>query len=222
MSYYSPCIVDISRNWLTFQECFKTPITCIGTIKPKSFGLRLTLEDGTNQNISSRSYNHFSLHRQKIKSSFTMISLISIRTQLTKVLNFKNPHTGLRWPLLLEYSLPLAQHMGLHTLSAVFLAWAFRLNYAAILLGNFVNNPWTTYPNSWRHDVDRIFYFGHTGYSHILLGQLIYRSHHEGRHAVYSSLCSWSLYSWAFVLTTCLSLSPPYDYPVQKTTPYFQ
>lgn len=43
----------------------KIPITCIGTIKPKSFGLRLKLEDGTNQNISNRSYNHFSLHRPK-------------------------------------------------------------------------------------------------------------------------------------------------------------
>lgn len=43
----------------------KTPITCIGTIKPKSFGLRLTLEDGTSQNISNRSYNHFSSHRPK-------------------------------------------------------------------------------------------------------------------------------------------------------------
>ncbi len=39
---------------------FKTPITCIGTVKPKSFGLKLTLEDGTNKNILSRSYNHFS------------------------------------------------------------------------------------------------------------------------------------------------------------------
>jgi thiamine-monophosphate kinase len=43
----------------------KTPITCIGIIRPKSFGLRLMLKDGTNKNISSRSYNHFSLHRLK-------------------------------------------------------------------------------------------------------------------------------------------------------------
>ena len=70
------------------------------------------------------------------------------------------------------------------------------------------------YPNSWRHDVDRMFYSRHTGYSHILLGQLISRNHHEGRHAVCSSFYSWSLYSRSFVLITCLSLSSLYDYPV--------
>jgi len=55
---HQPKLANLSRM-------FKTPITCIGVIKPKSFGLRLTLEDGTNQTISSRSYNHFSSHRQK-------------------------------------------------------------------------------------------------------------------------------------------------------------
>ena len=35
---------------------------------------------------------------------------------------------------------------GLHTASVVFLAWAFRLNFPAILVGSLINNPWTVVP----------------------------------------------------------------------------
>ena len=35
---------------------------------------------------------------------------------------------------------------GLHTLMALGLAWAFRLNRVAILAGTFMNNPWTIGP----------------------------------------------------------------------------
>jgi uncharacterized protein (DUF2062 family) len=35
---------------------------------------------------------------------------------------------------------------GLHTLSVFFIAWAFRLNAAAILAGSLINNPWTVVP----------------------------------------------------------------------------
>ena len=35
---------------------------------------------------------------------------------------------------------------GLHTASVVFLAWALRLNFPAILVGSLINNPWTVVP----------------------------------------------------------------------------
>lgn len=35
---------------------------------------------------------------------------------------------------------------GLHTASVVFLAWALRLNFPAILAGSLINNPWTFVP----------------------------------------------------------------------------
>jgi len=75
-----------------------------------------------------------------------MVSLISIRTQLTKILHLQeSPHrTALTFAI--GVFIAFSPMYGLHTLSAVFLAWAFRLNYPAILLGNFVNNPWTTAP----------------------------------------------------------------------------
>jgi uncharacterized protein (DUF2062 family) len=35
---------------------------------------------------------------------------------------------------------------GIHTLMALGLAWAFRLNRVAVLAGTFTNNPWTVGP----------------------------------------------------------------------------
>jgi len=35
---------------------------------------------------------------------------------------------------------------GLHCASAIFLAWAFRLNFPALLVGTLINNPWTVVP----------------------------------------------------------------------------
>lgn len=35
---------------------------------------------------------------------------------------------------------------GLHTLSALFCAWAFRLNVIALFAGSLINNPWTFVP----------------------------------------------------------------------------
>jgi hypothetical protein len=39
-----------------------------------------------------------------------------------------------------------APHYFFHTASVVFCAWAFRLNYIALFLGSFLNNPWTLVP----------------------------------------------------------------------------
>lgn len=75
-----------------------------------------------------------------------MISLTGLRSQLSQVLHLQeSPHrTALAFSV--GVFIAFSPTYGLHTISAVFLAWAFRLNYAAILLGNFVNNPWTTVP----------------------------------------------------------------------------
>ncbi len=75
-----------------------------------------------------------------------MISLASIRTQLTQVLHLEEPPHRTALAFAVGVFIAFSPAYGLHTLLAIFLAWAFRLNYAAILLGNFVNNPWTTIP----------------------------------------------------------------------------
>lgn len=75
-----------------------------------------------------------------------MISLKSIRTQLTQVLHLEEPPHRTALAFAVGVCIAFSPAYGLHTILAIFLAWAFRLNYAAILLGNFVNNPWTTIP----------------------------------------------------------------------------
>lgn len=35
---------------------------------------------------------------------------------------------------------------GLHTLTVLFCAWAFRLNFIAVMSGSLINNPWTLVP----------------------------------------------------------------------------
>ena len=75
-----------------------------------------------------------------------MISLISIRTKLTKVLKPQESPNRAALAFAIGVFIAFSPTYGLHTLSAVFLAWVFRLNYAIILLGNFVNNPWTAVP----------------------------------------------------------------------------
>jgi uncharacterized protein len=75
-----------------------------------------------------------------------VISLQSIRTQLKQVLHLQeSPHrTALAFAC--GVFIAFSPTYGLHTVSAIFLAWAFRLNFPALLLGNFINNPWTTIP----------------------------------------------------------------------------
>ncbi len=75
-----------------------------------------------------------------------MTSLASLRAQLSQVLHLQeSPHrTALAFAL--GVFIAFSPTYGLHTVSAIFCAWAFRLNYAALLLGNFINNPWTTVP----------------------------------------------------------------------------
>jgi len=75
-----------------------------------------------------------------------VLSLASIRSQLTQVLHLQEPPHRTALAFALGVFIAFSPTYGLHTLSAIFFAWAFRLNFAAILLGNFVNNPWTTVP----------------------------------------------------------------------------
>ena len=72
-----------------------------------------------------------------------MRSSSRLRSLLRQVLHLQeSPHrTALAFALgvLLTFSPPY----GLHMLMAVFCAWAFRLNFVALLAGLCVNTPWT-------------------------------------------------------------------------------
>jgi hypothetical protein len=75
-----------------------------------------------------------------------MVTLGSVRQQLTQVLHLKEtPHrTALAFAI--GVFIAFAPHYFFHTASVVLCAWVFRLNYLALFLGSFINNPWTLAP----------------------------------------------------------------------------
>jgi hypothetical protein len=75
-----------------------------------------------------------------------MVTLESVRQQLAQVLHLQEgPHrTALAFAI--GVFIAFAPHYFFHTASVVFCAWAFRLNYLALFLGSFINNPWTLAP----------------------------------------------------------------------------
>ena len=75
-----------------------------------------------------------------------MLSVETLRQRLTQVLHLQEtPHrTALAFAT--GVFIAFAPHYLFHTASAMFCAWMFRLNYVAIFLGSFINNPWTLVP----------------------------------------------------------------------------
>jgi uncharacterized protein (DUF2062 family) len=75
-----------------------------------------------------------------------MFSLSTFRTQLSTILHLQeSPHrTALAFAI--GVFIAFAPHYGLHTVSVVLCAWAFRLNYLVVFLGSLINNPWTIIP----------------------------------------------------------------------------
>jgi len=75
-----------------------------------------------------------------------MVSMESLRQRLTEVLHLQEtPHrTALAFAT--GVFIAFAPHYLFHTASAAFCGWLFRLNYVAIFLGSFINNPWTLIP----------------------------------------------------------------------------
>jgi uncharacterized protein (DUF2062 family) len=75
-----------------------------------------------------------------------MFSLAHLRAQLRQILHLnESPHrTALAFAV--GVFIAFSPTYGLHTLSVFFCAWAFRLNFAAVLAGSLINNPWTVVP----------------------------------------------------------------------------
>ncbi len=75
-----------------------------------------------------------------------MLGMESLRQKINQVLHLQeSPHrTALAFAV--GTFIAFAPHYFLHTASAAFCGWMFRLNYVAIFLGTFINNPWTTIP----------------------------------------------------------------------------
>ncbi len=75
-----------------------------------------------------------------------MVKLETIRQQLVKVLNLQDPPHRTALAFSIGVFIAFAPHYLFHMASVFFVAWAFRLNYLAVLLGALINNPWTLIP----------------------------------------------------------------------------
>lgn len=75
-----------------------------------------------------------------------MIGLSNLRAHLVQVLRLQESPQRTALAFALGLFIAFSPTYGFHTLSAVFLAWAFRLNAVALMAGAFVNNPWTVVP----------------------------------------------------------------------------
>lgn len=75
-----------------------------------------------------------------------MVSIARVRSQLIQILHLhESPHrTALAFAI--GVFIALSPTYGLHTVSVLFCAWAFRLNFLALMAGSLVNNPWTVVP----------------------------------------------------------------------------
>jgi len=75
-----------------------------------------------------------------------MVTIEALRQRVSQVLHLQEtPHrTALAFAI--GVFIAFAPHYLFHTASAVFCAWMFRLNYMAVFLGSFINNPWTLIP----------------------------------------------------------------------------
>lgn len=75
-----------------------------------------------------------------------MFSLSTFRSQLTNILHLQESPQRTALAFAIGVFIAFAPHYGLHTVSVVVCAWAFRLNYLVVFLGALINNPWTIIP----------------------------------------------------------------------------
>ena len=75
-----------------------------------------------------------------------MISYTTLKEKFRHVLHLGDSPQRTALAFALGTFIAFSPTYGLHTLTALFCAWAFRLNLVAVLGGTFINNPWTILP----------------------------------------------------------------------------
>ena len=72
--------------------------------------------------------------------------MASFRSLLRQVLHLQESPQRTALAFSIGSAIAFCPFYGLHTILVVFCAWAFRLNFIAVMAGNLINNPWTTIP----------------------------------------------------------------------------
>lgn len=71
---------------------------------------------------------------------------MDIREKLKGIFGFKDPPDRLALAFAIGVFVAFTPTIGLHTISAFFLAWAFRVNKAVTFSGTLISNPYTVIP----------------------------------------------------------------------------
>lgn len=71
---------------------------------------------------------------------------MGIRDRIRGILGFNEPSDRLALAFAIGIFIAFTPTVGLHTVSAFFLAWAFRLNKAVTFSGTLICNPYTAIP----------------------------------------------------------------------------
>jgi len=75
-----------------------------------------------------------------------MIPLTAIKGKLRQVLHLGDSPRRTALAFAVGVFIAFSPTYGLHIVTALFCAWAFRLNLVAVMAGNLLNNPWTFVP----------------------------------------------------------------------------
>lgn len=75
-----------------------------------------------------------------------MIPLTAIKEKLRQIFHLGDSPQRTAMAFAVGVFIAFSPSYGLHTASVFFCAWAFRLNFLALMAGNLVNNPWTFLP----------------------------------------------------------------------------
>jgi uncharacterized protein len=75
-----------------------------------------------------------------------MATLGTLRRHLKQVLHLEESPHRIALSFAIGVFIAFAPHYLFHTASVILVAWAFRLNYLAMLVGSLINNPWTLIP----------------------------------------------------------------------------
>lgn len=71
---------------------------------------------------------------------------MGIRETIKGILTFGDSPNRLSLAFAIGIFIAFTPTVGLHTLSAIFIAWALRMNKAVTFAGTFVSNPYTQIP----------------------------------------------------------------------------
>ncbi|TSA02358.1 MAG: DUF2062 domain-containing protein [Nitrospiraceae bacterium] len=75
-----------------------------------------------------------------------MIPLTIIKEKLRQILHLGDSPQRTAMAFAVGVLIAFSPTYGIHTASAFLFAWAFRLNFLALMAGNLINNPWTFLP----------------------------------------------------------------------------